>query len=117
MFFHTRSQLVSYGPDHFALRVSHDPDSYVLEVYGELDLHTAGLMESRIEEGESTSARRVLVDLSGVDYMAAAGMKVLADADARSRADGHRLALLRAPDHVHRVLERVGLAASLPFLD
>ena len=118
MFFPKRSSspLCHYG-DHFALRVSHDPRSYVLEVYGELDVHTAGLLEPRIAHAESTQADNVLIDLTGVDFMASAGMKVLADAAARSRANGHRLALLRAPDDVHHWLDEVGLAGQLPFLD
>jgi anti-sigma B factor antagonist len=105
-----------YG-DNFSLRTSRDPDSYVLEVYGELDLQTAGLLQSGIEQAESSSADRVVVDLSGVDFMASAGMRVLLDADARSRANGHRLALLRPPDHVQRALEHAGIAARLPFAD
>jgi anti-sigma B factor antagonist len=108
--------LCHYG-DHFALRASRDPGSYVLEVYGELDVHTAGLLESRIEDAESTSADHVLVDLSGVDFMASAGLKVLAAADARSRSTGHTLGLLRPPADVQCVLERVGLADCLPFRD
>lgn len=117
MFFPKPSSSLCHYGDHFALRVSHDPRSYVLEVYGELDVHTAALLESRIEEAESSPADRVLVDLSGVDFMASAGMKVLADAAARSRANGHRLALLRAPDPVHFMLDEVGLAGHLPFRD
>lgn len=112
-----RSSPLCHHGDHFALRFSRDPESYVLEVYGELDVHTAGMLESRIENAKSTPSDSVLVDLSGVDFIASAGMKVLANADARSRANGHRLALLRPPDHVQCVLERVGLAGHLPFLD
>ena len=101
----------------FSLRVSRDPGTYVVEVYGELDAGTAGLMESTIQYGEDSSARKIIVDLSGVEFVASDVMEVLVDADARSRDNGHRLVMLRAPNHVHRVFERSGLAARLQFID
>jgi anti-anti-sigma factor len=113
MLFSMPSRLVREDGDHFAIRASHDSEDYVLEVYGELDLYTAALLESSIGEAENTAAKRILVDLSGVDFMASVGIKVLLDAAARSQ----RLVVLRAPDHVHRILEQVGLAARLPFDD
>jgi len=117
MLFNSHPSTLSSDGDRYALRVSHDPGTFVIEAYGELDAHASRRMESLIERGESTSADRVLVDLSGVDFMAIAGMKVLADAEARSCANGQRLVLLRAPDHVHSAIERVGIAARLRFLD
>jgi anti-anti-sigma factor len=118
MFFPGRSQPLCHYGEHFALRVSRDPERYVLEVYGELDVHTAGLLESRIEDAESSSTPRLLVDLSGVDFMASAGLNVLVDANVRASGNGHALALLRPPDDVmHRILEEVGTAAHLPFED
>jgi len=117
MLFEVPSPTVSKDDERYALRVSHDPGTFVIEAYGELDAHAARQMGSLIEQGESASVDRILVDLSGVDSMAAAGMKVLADADARSRANGHRLALLRAPDPVQRAIERLCAAPSLPFID
>ena len=92
MFFARSSAQVGDECDHFALRVSDEPDTHVIEVYGELDVDTAPLMASRIVEGEDTTSHRILVDLSGVDFMASAGMAVLVEADARSRNNGHRLA-------------------------
>ncbi len=103
--------------NRFALRVSHEVDTHVIEVYGDVDAASARLLAARIEEGEETTAARVLVDLSGVDSIAPAGIAALVEADARSRRNGHRLALLRAPDPVQELLERVGLANRLPFID
>ena len=102
--------------DHFELRISSDGGSYVLEAYGLFDGGTAGLLESTIRHGEETSCRNIVVDLSGVDFVASAVMEVLADADARSHGDVHRLLMLRAPNDVHRAFEQSGLAARLPFI-
>jgi len=102
--------------DNFALRVSCDGGNYVLEAYGQLDAGTAGLLHSTIQHGEETSARSIVVDLSGVDSVAFDVMQVLVAAGARSRDDGHRLVMLRAPNHVHRAFEQRGLAAALPFI-
>lgn len=117
MLFNTHPSTVSRDGDPYVLRVSHDQDTFVIEAYGELDAQGARRMAALIEWGEATSADRVLVDLSGVDFMAYAGLDVLADAQARSSANGHRLVLLRAPEHVHDALEPIGGAARLRFLD
>jgi anti-anti-sigma factor len=111
----SRSDREEHG--NFALRISRDTDSYVLEAFGALDADMAGLVESTLQHGEESSADRIVVDLSGVDFLATDVVMALVDAGARSRDNGRRLALLRAPDHVHGVLVRTGVAARLPFVD
>jgi anti-anti-sigma factor len=111
----SRSDPEAHG--NFALRISRDPGSYVLEAFGALDADTAGLMESTLQHGEESSADRIVVDLSGVDFLATDVVTVLLEADTRSRGNGRRLALLRAPDHVQSALVEAGVAARLPFVD
>jgi anti-anti-sigma factor len=45
------------------------------------------------------------------------GVRLIIQADARSRADSNRLALLRGPRAVQRVFELTGLLDRLPFAD
>ena len=58
-----------------------------------------------------------MLDLSGVTFMDSAGVRLLISANARSRADAHRLVLLRGPAAVQRVLELTGVEALLAFAE
>lgn len=76
-------------------------DQGELQVDGELDMATAGLLETAITEvvGEE---RRIVLDLSGLEFIDSSGIRVLITAAKRS---GQPL-LLRHPDHqVRRVLD------------
>jgi anti-anti-sigma regulatory factor len=44
-------------------------------------------------------------------------LRLLVAADARAREGGHRLAIIRGPEAVHRVLELTGLDAKLDLVD
>ncbi len=59
----------------------------------------------------------IVVDLSGLTFMDSTGIRVLIMANARSRDDGNRLALLRGPAAVQRVFELSGVDSLLPFVD
>ncbi len=116
MLFQESMQVVGVEREDFVLRVSLDADSYVLEVYGDLDMRTADLMSSKIQECQN-GGDGVVVDLSGLDLITSAGMDALVVADARAERDDAPLVLLRGPDHVHRTFARAGLVGRLPFDD
>jgi anti-anti-sigma factor len=101
--------------DDFALRVCREADDYVVAVYGDLDFESAQLMSRKIQEGQD-SGGGVVVDLSGLDFVTTAGMDALVVADARAQGNGLPLVLLRAPDDVHQIFARAGLADRLPFI-
>ncbi|EHR49408.1 anti-anti-sigma regulatory factor (antagonist of anti-sigma factor) [Saccharomonospora marina XMU15] len=56
-----------------------DQDTLILAARGELDLLTAPELAARISSGLVGSPRVVVVDLSGLDFIGAAGMSVLVD--------------------------------------
>jgi anti-anti-sigma factor len=61
--------------------------------------------------------RRILLDLSELQFMDSTGIRLLIAADARSRADSDRLRLTRPPAKVFRVLCIAGVDEILPFAD
>jgi anti-anti-sigma factor len=90
---------------------------HVIALAGELDLATADEVEQEIVRVEATDADSIVVDLSDLRFMDSTGVRILLSADARSRADGSRLALLRGPAAVQRVFELSGISDLLPFGD
>ena len=90
-------------------------DLHTLELAGELDLANAAEVERELLHAEAGDAGAILVDLCGLRFIDSTGIRVLLRAAARSRADGNRLVLQRAPRPVLRVLRIAGVADLLPL--
>lgn len=84
---------------------------------GELDLATADVLQAALESAESTDARSIVLDLTDVTFMDSTGVRLVLNAEARSRADANRLSVRRARPVVQRVFEICGVEALLPFVD
>jgi anti-sigma B factor antagonist len=90
---------------------------HVIAVEGELDIASAPELERELLRVERTDALSIIVDLTGLGFIDSTGVRLLLQADARSRADANRLALLRGPRAVQRVFELTGVVERLPFAD
>jgi anti-anti-sigma factor len=90
---------------------------HAIRLFGELDLATAVTAERELERVEATDAETILLDLSGLTFVDSTGVRLLVTATARSRADQNRLALVRGPYAVQRVLELCGVVERLPFAE
>jgi len=99
------------------LHSERDGDTHAITVSGELDLASAPDLEAELLAVEATDARTIMLDLVGLQFIDSTGLRLLLNAQARSRADSNRLVLLRPTDGVFRVLEIAGLANRLPFAD
>ena len=82
-------------------------DPPVLQIAGEIDLATAEALQTALEEAVSIDPR-VVVDMAGVTFFDATGLRVVLQA-AASRNGAGPLTLLNAP-HVAWLLELVGLS-------
>jgi anti-sigma B factor antagonist len=94
------------------------PDGeYVIRLKGPLDFSQAAdaraTINRRIEEG----ARRVVVDLNGVEYIDSAGLGVLVGMLARSREHGSELAVVCSVPRLRRVFDVTKLSQILPLYD
>ena len=90
---------------------------HTIRVEGELDLATAEQLERELARVESSDALSIVLDLSALEFIDSTGVRLILQADARSRADSQRLALLRGPRAVQRVFELTGILDRLPFAD
>lgn len=86
----------------------------LVTVSGEIDVATAEQLRVRLA-GPAGDGRRVIVDLSGVSFIDAAGARVLAGAAARAAARGGSLQLAAAGRLVRRVLALTGLDQRIPM--
>jgi anti-anti-sigma factor len=99
------------------VRTAFEEGTYLIAVYGELDISTVAELQRHLSSAEATDAREIVVDLSALHFMDSTGIRLLFEAHSRSRADGDRLRLLRGSPSVHRAVEICGLDRTLPFLD
>lgn len=102
------------GPQSwFDVVVCTDTGGSCLRLRGELDLVTAPGLERLLDQLRRDGHRRIILDLSGLELLCAAGLSVFLRADRALRAVGGRLLLLRPTRMARRVLEITGLDAAL----
>jgi len=85
----------------------------VVELKGKLDTGTAETTERLLLE-RTTGARQMVLDLSAVDYVSSAGLRVLLVVAKRLRAVGGRLILCAVQSQVKEVLDISGLSSVFP---
>ncbi|WP_338890140.1 STAS domain-containing protein [Rhodococcus sovatensis] len=91
----------------------HGP-AVVLTVTGEVDLATASILAKDLDTAMRSSPAAVVVDLSGVDFLASVGMSVLIAT--RDKAQGATtLAVVAVGPFTRRPMELVGLDAVIPI--
>ena len=103
-------------PGSLELRSERNDDEQVIALAGELDLDGAQRVREALQRAETDNVRRIVLDLSDLEFIDSNGIRLILEADARSRSDG-RLELIRGPGPVHRVFELTGIVERLPFAD
>ena len=94
--------------DRFSTTVSRDGDATVISVAGEIDVATCERLRDAIEPHLGPQ-QTIILDLSGVEFMDSASLKVLVHARGTLTADGGSL-FLRNPSVVaHRLVTISGL--------
>ncbi len=64
---------------------------HVVELAGELDLAGSANVSEELRRVEATDAQEIVLDVSKLTFIDAAGIRVLLEAGARSRSDSGRL--------------------------
>jgi anti-anti-sigma factor len=100
----------------FECLVFHDQSFARVRPVGELDLATAPVLRAELDALRDAGCRRVVLDLSSLDFMDAAGLRCLVDFDAHARQNGCTLALIPGVRHVQRVFEFTETETDLPFI-
>ena len=81
----------------------------LLEVFGELDLATAPKLCALIDAARIHRAKRLVIDLTAVDFCDSTGLRALLGASTEMRVSGGRLTIACLPNGaVARLFELVG---------
>ena len=99
------------------IRSSRQEDEHVVALCGEFDLGGVEAAQEEMRRVEQTDAGRIIVDLSGLEFMDSSGLHAILEIDAHSRVNGNRVVFLRAAPTVQRLLEITDTEGRLCFLD
>ena len=91
-------------------------DSYLLEMAGELDRSTVGMLESHLGDADLTGRSQILMDLGKLAFMDSAGLRALLRVAEREGTRG-RVRLVAPSRAVRRVLELTGTEAHIPLAE
>jgi anti-sigma B factor antagonist len=89
--------------------------SIVMVLHGELDLFSRPHLERELKRVERDGLDRMVVDLSGLEFMDGAGMHALLGAQRRATAAGRQFLLRRGPRDVHRLFVLTGVEPLFSF--
>lgn len=94
-----------------------DGPTAVVRVFGEVDLVSAPELHEEIVNASGTSAAQVVVDMTAVQFIDAAGIGALVGAAEVVQRQGGNLLLRRPSPAVSRLLEVLILDGALPIED
>lgn len=97
----------------FTVEVSTDTTRSTARLCGELDLATAGQLQTTLAALRRDGYLVVVLDLSRLDFLSAAGISVLVRADAEFRAAGGQIIVTKPTPSARRSLAVTGLDTSL----
>jgi anti-anti-sigma factor len=103
-------------PAPFDVRRVDHPLGVLLTLGGELDLATVPLLQEQLDR-VVRGRGAVVIDLSGLRFIDASGLRVLVRAERQLRASGGQLVLVRGPRAVRRVFELTGLDRYFAWCD
>ena len=86
------------------IQVHAEDDLYLISLVGELDISTTDALDAELSRAEESSAGRIVVDLSGVEFIDSTGLGLLVLAKRRSDADADRLRIRPGRDQVARLM-------------
>ena len=90
-------------------------DATVLAISGRLDSETARAFEVTLTATLDRGVRALALDLSGLEYVSSAGLRVLLLAAKRTKAEAAPFTLFGLQPQVAKVLEVSGFAKILPI--
>ena len=94
------------------INVERDFELVTLEITGRLDTTTAPNLESVVNE-LSEDTKELVFDMSGVEYISSAGIRVLLGAYKKMNLHQGKMRIEKANDMVREVFEMTGLSDML----
>ena len=99
------------------VRINERNGTAVVSLQGELDISEVGDVEKHLKAVENRRPDLLVLDLRGLNFMDSSGLRVVLEADLRSRRDARRFALIPGPEPVHRVFLIALLDKRLEFIE
>jgi anti-anti-sigma factor len=88
--------------------VRHERDALRIAPEGELDLESASVLRSVLDEHLEAGCPRLVLDLRGVTFIDSTGLRAVIEADRSAGARGVDLTVLPGPPQVQRIFEVTG---------
>jgi anti-anti-sigma factor len=100
-------------PSSLEIRGESDARNHTLWLKGELDLVSAGLLETRIAELCADGASRIVLEMSALDFMDSTGLRSLLVSEEVCSVNSCQLLVGQLSPQVARLLELSGLDGRL----
>jgi anti-sigma B factor antagonist len=104
---------VPAGSTGLAIESNRVGDDHVIALGGELELATVPAVEAALQRVEAGDCRRILFDLSRIEFVDSTGIHLLMGLHQRCEARGRSLAVVAPSGPARRVLELSGALAIL----
>jgi anti-sigma B factor antagonist len=102
---------------HFRLEVRREDHATLIAVSGELDLASSPALQEELDRVAASDSSLLIIDLRELDFMDSTGLSVLVRAHQRAEEHGRRLAMVKGPQQVQRLLSLTGVADRLTLVD
>jgi len=104
-------------PAGLVIRSWRDASTRLVALYGELDLASGPLLEQHLRRPGLPAPERLVIDLSGLEFLDCSGLHALLRVRERCQASGEQLSLLHGPRSVDRMFELTGTRRLFSFED
>ncbi len=98
------------------IRVERVGTVIVVSLNGSMDLASAPSLRAELEQRLTHASPKLVIDLSGVDYIDSYGLGVLVEAMKRARRAAGELRLCAPRPEVRSLLDVTGLSGRIPVL-
>jgi anti-sigma B factor antagonist len=102
--------------DQLQVDTQREGDRVVIRLDGELDIATAPLLRSALEEATSGEAQAVVLDLDELRFMDSTGLRIVLWGRERCAAQGQQFAVTAGSSQVSRLLSVSGVGEQLRIL-
>ena len=92
-------------------------DSVVVTVRGNLDIDSAAVLTTTLDQVLDQPQPRIVVDLSGVEFCDSLGFSTLIRCWRTATSTGREFVLANPAPPVRRILEIMGIATVIPIVD